>query len=432
MIANKSIIKTLFFLIIICLSFFIFAARANAKILDSWQNNDAYKPNPILFLHGFALGNASSWNKVVNGDKDFEGLKGYFSKYTQKSSNIDSSIPYLERINFYDHNGSIDTYDPDKTNPLGDHKGWADKLSERVDVLLSTYVFGDISLKKINLICHSMGGLAAREYVANPKYNNGSLSIDKIITIGTPHAGTPLASAKKMENAMLGISKYVWEVPWFGKTRTILEVTESHHIIKDLKGQYAIDFDGEAIKDMAIGSEFLMTLKGYPWPANTKKFAGYGKATTELAERLNKMFFSSYYPGEPFTPGDGIVPRDSQIGYDILTEYPYRSYWVWEPDKVIDINGDHFTELNSSETPQKLLSFLDSTKPELAITFPDPNVTTEIHSTSINIQGTVSKEYLPADTTLTITVTKQEDRSSFSLPDSLLEPSSLWSPNNPD
>ncbi|MDD5531054.1 MAG: hypothetical protein PHX21_13635, partial [bacterium] len=47
-------------------------------------------------------------------------------------------------------------------------------------------------------------------------------------------------------------------------------------------------------------------------------------------------------------------------------------------------------------------------------------------------KGVVSKEYLPADTTLTITVTKQEDGSSFSLPDSLLEPSSLWVPNNSD
>jgi len=399
---------------------------AFGRILDKWDHPDAYKPSPILFLHGFAAGQASSWDKIVSD------LDKYFDDYTKVSIYQDLSKPYLERLAFNDPNGSIDTYPPGKLNPDGNSDGWADKISNRIEVLMSKYRFKDIALK-FNVICHSMGGLAAREYVTNPKYGNSYLNIDKIITIGTPHAGSPLGNVKiKIEKAINEVSKYIWEVPYYERTLVIAEAYESNYTIKYVRGKYKIDFNGEAIKDMAVGSQFLMNLKGRSFPSNIKKFAIFGEANTWIFKQLNAMFFYLYYPNERYTCGDGIVPRDSQKGYDFMTEYPSKEYWVWKPEKIERILANHIKELESEKVIPQLLSFLDSTKPELEIAEPNPNMTTEIHESSIHIKGIAYKEYLPADTKLTIVVRRQEDNNQFSLPESYLKPSSLWLPDNPD
>src|SRR5207247_1744366 len=44
--------------------------------------------------------------------------------------------------------------------------------------------------KKVTILAHSMGGLASRAYIENEEAQD----VDRLITIGTPHGGTPLAS----------------------------------------------------------------------------------------------------------------------------------------------------------------------------------------------------------------------------------------------
>jgi len=56
-----------------------------------------------------------------------------------------------------------------------------------------------------------MGGLAAREFTTNPKYSNSYLNIEKIVTIGTPHAGSPFANMR--EELVGDVHKIIWEIP---------------------------------------------------------------------------------------------------------------------------------------------------------------------------------------------------------------------------
>jgi len=44
---------------------------------------------------------------------------------------------------------------------------------------------------KVTLLAHSMGGLASRSYLEI--FDPGGNDVDRLITIGTPHNGTPLA-----------------------------------------------------------------------------------------------------------------------------------------------------------------------------------------------------------------------------------------------
>ena len=63
---------------------------------------------------------------------------------------------------------------------------YAEKLKDKVDEILRRTTH-----TKIILVCHSMGGLIARYYINCLK---GKSSVDKLITLGTPHKGTQLWS----------------------------------------------------------------------------------------------------------------------------------------------------------------------------------------------------------------------------------------------
>jgi pimeloyl-ACP methyl ester carboxylesterase len=51
--------------------------------------------------------------------------------------------------------------------------------------------------ERVALVCHSMGGLAARAYLR--RY--GGARVERVITLGTPHGGTVLAKAGAGTNA---------------------------------------------------------------------------------------------------------------------------------------------------------------------------------------------------------------------------------------
>ncbi len=404
--------------IILTFIFFLFAGLqfplpAFADILSSWQDPDAYKPDPVLFLHGFAGGATKDWNTISNY------LAPIFSKYTRVGSGEYSGTYYLERVSFNDPNGSVDT-------PEGGGDGWADIVNKRVQQLREIYKFKNTPLK-FNLVCHSMGGLAAREYATNDKYNNSYANISKIITIATPHAGSPLATVKFKQN-VLKVNQYYWEVPYYEKSKVIFESHEVGLLANLAQGPGKVKLQGEAIKDLSIGSEFLSRLNSRIQNPSITKFIIYG----HVKSIYNTWFFGHFYPNDDEC-GDEIVPIDNQKGNDIMTHYPVWSTWVWktDEDKIADVRLDHSQELGSTDTAQKVLSFLDSAVPEFEITNPNPEQITEIHTNSLQIKGKVYKEYLPADSKLIINVWRQDG---WALTNQLgpLKPSNLWQPGNVD
>jgi triacylglycerol esterase/lipase EstA (alpha/beta hydrolase family) len=159
---SKFINKFIFISLIFLLSIFS-ASYCLAGILDNWQDPKAYKPNPVLFLHGFAKGKPLDWD----GTK--AALATYFSKYQPLG-------PYLEAIDFQDPNGSVDRYPSGQFNPQGNSSGWSDKVNDKVNELLSYDKYGAYT-NKFNFVCHSMGGLAARWYLGN--YSN--VFVNKLI-----------------------------------------------------------------------------------------------------------------------------------------------------------------------------------------------------------------------------------------------------------
>jgi pimeloyl-ACP methyl ester carboxylesterase len=96
---------------------------------------------------------------------------------------------------------------------------------------------------KINLLCHSMGGLIARSYVEGPLYRPGT--IGKLVMVGTPNQGSPYTRLR-------------WALEWAEHYRRCK---------KDKDWNWARmkeDGNGEAADDMRPGSEFLRALNACP------------------------------------------------------------------------------------------------------------------------------------------------------------------------
>ncbi|MGZ3239005.1 MAG: esterase/lipase family protein [Burkholderiaceae bacterium] len=124
-----------------------------------------------------------------------------FSKYTAKNS---SALPVLLIHGYICNSGQwqilsqrmsvngITHHAIDLEPVLGDIESYVPIVHQAIDMLCN-----ETGSNKIIVVAHSMGGLAARAYMKV----HGSTHIAKIITLGTPHHGTALASFGKGENS---------------------------------------------------------------------------------------------------------------------------------------------------------------------------------------------------------------------------------------
>lgn len=118
---------------------------------------------PVLFIHGWTE-NRQSWRRVLNALKNDQSRRLY-------------------TINLWPIDAPVDSYRV--------------QLSRKIDE-----IFSETKHKKLTLVGHSMGGLIARDYIKQ----HGSESVERLITLGSPHQGTCLtfpaiaAAAKQMQS----------------------------------------------------------------------------------------------------------------------------------------------------------------------------------------------------------------------------------------
>jgi len=368
------------------------ASAGEAQVLDSWKDSRAYKPVPVLFLHGFAKGNPADWETVINT------LQPYFGPYQQVG-------PYLETLDFQDPNGSIDTYPPGKLNPQGNNRGWADKLAIKVEELLSFSKYG-FYCAGVNIVAHSMGGLAARYYLTV----NSSANVPKLILVGVPNLGTPLSSAA---NGLSLVQELGWGL-FLGPSVYLVPLNYSA-LESAFSNLLEIDFRGCAIDDMDnsnLGSGFLQYLNKIPQSSLTKHSIVVGK----YGSLLNLLLFQDW------DSGDSVVHTKSQLGTDTIF-----------PNNVSYIKSAHWQEPRNIalQTENPVLKFLDSDVPVIEINEPAQSEV-ETSEGAIDLKGKLFKEYLPADTKLLVTVSNSEKKESFPEQEFPMLPTDLWQAGDPN
>ena len=157
---------------------------------DGWKDRRAYRPNPILFLHGFASGEPKTWREPGVDEQ----LNAYFKSYFPLGPALTltpperlARHPYLELISFIDfaqlprsqlidRNSSVDTYRVgdyyvrrgertagDPLQGIPPSPGWSDKLNGAIQRLQAVYQDKHGRPLKVILVGHSMGGLAVME-----------------------------------------------------------------------------------------------------------------------------------------------------------------------------------------------------------------------------------------------------------------------------
>lgn len=105
-------------------------------------------------------------------------------------------------------------------------------------------------VRELDLVCHSMGGLVARDWLTRDGYGAGSLRVETMITLGTPHGGSPWARLRGVAEAREQVQRWAQS-----------DDLDPRRLLGYLK-----DGSGQAGIDLLPGSAFLKDLNARPMP----------------------------------------------------------------------------------------------------------------------------------------------------------------------
>ncbi len=160
---------------------------------------------PVIFVHGLN-GDFSAWQGFIDFISPTWLFGGYldFCLNSYGSSNQDICNSDYEITNLTSGLTNADYYVIDfdcNINVCGTTNSWSNsRLSNQASVIVQARALGlainDVlnvtQSEKVILVCHSMGGLAAREYIQNSDHwvNSSHHRVAKLVTSGTPHSGS--------------------------------------------------------------------------------------------------------------------------------------------------------------------------------------------------------------------------------------------------
>jgi DNA-binding beta-propeller fold protein YncE len=159
---------------------------------------------PVLLVHGIASNAVGAWEDTFNFAQHLrdQGFNVWLFDYGGK-------VPFLidnEGVTFDASNSSWAEYQYALTCPvapvcyqgrtLGPIPAYALALSDAVSIMIQK-----TEASKINIVAHSMGGLVSRWYLQE---DGGNARVQKLIMLGTPNQGTPLASTPFLLGAIMG------------------------------------------------------------------------------------------------------------------------------------------------------------------------------------------------------------------------------------
>lgn len=160
----KLAIKILLSLVLFSMQTAIFADEEDVKV---------YRPYPVVFVHGFNSSRETAWVETQTIPK----FRPYYDKY-------DFIVPnqYLPYFSY-----GLDNH--------GDCRKIARSLKNVIDSSIYTMSYMNPPVpqneRKVIIVCHSFGGLVTR-YMLNLL---NSQHVYKVVFLGTPQIGSPLASA---------------------------------------------------------------------------------------------------------------------------------------------------------------------------------------------------------------------------------------------
>ena len=142
-------------------------------------------PYPVLFVHGLTGSADRTWTDAL---AFFESQPGWGSATSILASDVTVAPGNLYAINFSDYDIAF----PSQNLTFAQQGG-------ELAAAVATITASNSGVTQVILVAHSMGGLAARSYLQDIGIFMGSPinygnDVAALVTIGTPHMGTPLAN----------------------------------------------------------------------------------------------------------------------------------------------------------------------------------------------------------------------------------------------
>jgi len=291
-------------------------------------------PSPVIFVHG--IGDSSvAWKNTG------PAVSAYYSKYYKTADhpyfvagsgigdgrfdrnfddNIRNSCVY---VTFLDHFASPEALVGQLEDVIEDTR------SEVWSAFRSS--FGSKSEIKVNLVCHSMGGLVARAYLARHEQEH---HIEKLVMIATPNLGSPGLLANWVPAGLMfgGIGLTIVTANPVPLGLTIIGL--GWDIVSQARG---VKLLSPAVEAMKPDSGFLRDLSQTPMPTDLEYVSII--STTEAFPHVVANRTLGY------DAGDGAISVDSQklSGESVpnFKDLNYREYYIEaphyeEPDKAKD------------------------------------------------------------------------------------------------
>ncbi|TAK62904.1 hypothetical protein [Methylobacter sp.] len=254
--------------------------------LSAWltMSGCGAKPYPVIFIHGLAS-SAVTWTPfrnylINNGYWTFGGIPAY----NQTTKTVDISCPSDSSVACTGSAGDFYTLNFSDNQDLP-----FDVLAGELAAIIKAVLDANPGKTKVLLISHSIGGLAAREYLEGLARELNSVTttpyrenVAKLITVGAPHQGSFWAEACHNQIDILDISVDVG----------ICELLPLH-----------IDSNSIAVEDLMPTSSALNVLNdltAHPLPSDISYVSIIGTGQPTLVNLVD------------FKNGDGIVSDISQ------------------------------------------------------------------------------------------------------------------------
>jgi pimeloyl-ACP methyl ester carboxylesterase len=258
------------------------AAPVDVGELSAWlkEAGCGARPYPVIFIHGLAS-SANTWTAyrdylINNGHWTFGGIPAY--NQITKTADIFCPADPSQPVECTGSSGDFYTLNFSDNQEL-----YFDVQGGELAAIIKAVLAANPGKTKVLLVSHSMGGLAAREYLQGLAREINSVTtipyredVAKLITVGTPHQGTFWAEECQNDVSICGL------LP--------LHIDPNSLAVEDLKPNSA-----------ALG--VLNDLTAHPLPSNISyvSIIGTGQPT------LFRLF-----PIVDFKAGDGIVSETSQ------------------------------------------------------------------------------------------------------------------------
>ncbi len=183
----------------------------------------------VIFIHGYGgsritCDGTNEWFNLLKGGPDMAAMR------FDKNCKTDGLLMSVGPLDIY---GGASKHFENITWP-GRHFDyvwdWRDSPANAVDGLdtLIEKARRETGNAKVELVAHSMGGLVAREYIADPAR---AAKIERIATVGTPYWGSP----KTIFALTAGI-----EVPWFSKMDALMNNSGMKAASRSFPGHFAL------------------------------------------------------------------------------------------------------------------------------------------------------------------------------------------------